>query len=284
VTILRRVLDELSGAPRALALLEDLLTVVLVLLAAAVVARVIPSLVRRALAPRGERRFLDDTRLRTVQPLFESALRYTVYFIAFVMVLRALGVDATAVLASAGVVGLAVGFGAQHLIRDVISGFFLLAEGLIRVGDVITVDAHTGMVERISIRATQLRKYNGELWTIPNGQITVFGNANRDYMRAIVEVPLSYRADLERAMAVMHRVAAEWVKESGVPVLAPPEVHSVLQFGDTRVTLRLAIKMPPGAQAAAEQELRRRLKVALERDSVGGPFVRGPGESPTETT
>lgn len=282
MTIVQRILNELSGAPRALALLEDLFTVVLILVAAAIVARVIPSLVRRALAPRVERRFLDDTRLRSLQPLLESVLRYTVYFIALVMVLRAVGVDATAVLASAGVVGLAIGFGAQHLIRDVISGFFLLAEGLIQVGDVITLDAHTGTVERISIRATQMRKYNGELWTIPNGQISVFGNANRDYMRAIIEVPLSYRADLERAITVMNRVASEWVQESGAPVLAPPEVHSVVRFGDARLTLRLAIKLPPGGQATAEQELRRRLKLAFEREGVGGPFARGPGESPAE--
>lgn len=279
---MQRILDELNRAPRALALLEGLLTILLVLVAAAVAARLIPSLVRRALVPRRDR-LLDETRSRTLQPLLESVLRYTVYFIALVMVLRAVGVDATAVLASAGVVGLAVGFGAQHLIRDVISGFFILAEGLIQVGDVITVGEHTGQVERIGIRATQVRKYSGELWIIPNGQISIFGNANRDYMRAIVEVPLSYRADLERAMTVMHRVADEWVKESGATVLAPPEVHSVLQFGDARVTLRLAVKLAPGTQVSAERELRRRLKLAFERDAVGGPFSRAPGEPPGDT-
>jgi small conductance mechanosensitive channel len=283
VSVLRRLLEEFSDAPRALALLEAVLTVVLVLIGAALAARAIPALVRRALAPRPERRLLDETRLRTVGPLLEGVLRYTIYFIALVMVLRAVGVDATAVLASAGVVGLAVGFGAQHLIRDVISGFFILAEGLIQAGDVITVDGHTGVVERISIRATQVRKYSGELWTIPNGQISVFGNMSRDYMRAIVEVPLSYRADADRAMAVMHRVADEWVRESGTAPLAPPEVHSIAQFGDVRVALRLAVKLPPGTQVSAEQELRRRLKRAFEREGVGGPFGRGPGGAPTGT-
>lgn len=277
----QRILDELSRAPRALALLEGLLTILLVLAAAAVAARLIPSLVRRTLTPRGDR-LLDETRARTLQPLLESVLRSTVYFIALVMVLRAVGVDATAVLASAGVVGLAVGFGAQHLIRDVISGFFILGEGLIRVGDVITVGEHTGQVERIGIRATHLRKYSGELWTIPNGQISVFGNANRDYMRAIVDVPLSYRADLERAMTVMKRVADEWGQEHAAAVLAPPEVLSVHQFANARVTLRLAVKLAPGTQVSAERELRRRLKLAFEREAVGSPFAQGPGETPDE--
>ncbi len=280
---MQRVLEELTQAPRALALLEGLLTVLLILAVAAVMVRVIPSLVRRLFAPRGDR-FLDETRSRTLQPLVESLLRYTVYFIALVMLLREVGVDATAVLASAGVVGLAVGFGAQHLIRDVIAGFFILAEGLIQVGDVITVGEHTGSVERISIRATQLRKYSGELWTIPNGQLSVFGNASRDYLRAIVEVPLSYRADVERALAVMTRIADEWAQEHRDAVLASPEAQAIQQFGEARVTLRLAQKVRPMAQAPAERELRRRLKLAFDREGIGAPFGRGMAETPGEAT
>jgi len=274
MSTLQRLLNELASGPRALALLEGLLLVGLVVVAAAAATRATPGIVRRALRPRGDRR-LDATRALTLQPLLESALRYTIYFIAVVMVLRAAGVDATAVLASAGVVGLAVGFGAQHLIRDVISGFFILAEGLIQVGDIITVGEHAGQVERISIRTTQVRKYSGELWTIPNGQITVFGNASRGFMRAIVDVPLSYRADVDRAMTVMRRVAEEWAAGAGAAVLAPPEVHSVLQFGDTRIQVRLAVTVPPGTQVPAERELRRRLKLAFEREAIGGPFSAG---------
>ena len=176
-----------------------------------------------------------------------------------------------------------MGFGAQHLIRDVISGFFILAEGLIQVGDVISVGEHQGQVERISIRTTQVRKYSGELWTIPNGQITVFGNASRGYMRAIVDIPLSYRADVDRAMTVMRRVADEWAAAAGATVLSPPEVHSVLQFGDTRIVLRLTVTVSPGAQIEAERELRRRLKAALDREAVGSPFIRTPEGTPSES-
>lgn len=271
LTAIQDALRELTSGPRMLALLESLLSIVVIVVAAVIAVRVLSLLVRRALAPRGEH-LLDATRTRTLQPLLESLLRYIIYFVALIMVLREVGVDATALLASAGVIGLAVGFGAQSLIRDVISGFFILAEGLIQVGDVISVDDHTGLVERISIRTTQIREYSGQLWTIPNGQLQIFGNLNRDFMRAIVEVGLAYRGDLERAMAVMKQVADEWAAEQREIVLAPPEVQGIQGFGDVRVSVRLAVKVKPLQQIAAERELRRRLKAAFDREGVGPPF------------
>lgn len=280
ISAIRDALQELTSGPRMLALLESLLSIALILVAAVIAVRLLSVLVRRALAPRGER-LLDETRARTLQPLLDSLLRYVISFVALIMVLRAAGVDATALLASAGVVGLAVGFGAQSLIRDMISGFFILAEGLVQVGDVITVADHTGLVERISIRTTQIREYSGELWTIPNGQLQVFGNLNRDFMRAIIEVGLAYRGDLEKAMAVMQRVAGEWAAERREIVLAPPEIQGIQGFGDSRVSVRVAVKVKPLQQAAAERELRRRLKAAFDREGVGPPFGRG---SPSDTS
>jgi len=155
--------------------LEPVLAIVAILLGAAVVLRAAVVLIRRTLAVRADR-LLDEPRRRTLQTLLESLVRYVVYFIALVMILRRLGVDTTAILASAGALGVAVGLGAQGVIRDVIAGVFLISEGLVHVGDVITFDAHTGTVERISIRTTQIRTPDGVLWTIPNGRLEVFGN------------------------------------------------------------------------------------------------------------
>jgi len=167
--------DQLARLREAVQGLENIIAIVLILLGAAVVLRLSVLLIRRTLLARTDR-LLDETRRRTLQPLLESLVKYVVYFIALVMILRELNVDATAILASAGAVGLAVGLGAQSLMRDVIAGFFLITEGLIHVGDVITFDGHTGTVERISIRTTQIRTAGGELWTIPNGKLEVFGN------------------------------------------------------------------------------------------------------------
>jgi len=269
----REILRELTAAPRLLALLEAAVSLVLILLAAAVATRALGAVVRRALAPRGDR-LLDETRTRTLQPLVESLLRYLIAFIALVMGLRVLGVDATAILASAGVVGLAVGFGAQHVIRDIISGFFILAEGLIQVGDVITVGEHTGLVERISIRTTQIREYSGELWSIRNGEINTIGNFNRDFNRAIVEVGVAYEADVRRAMAVMQQVGEAWAAQHREVVLAPPEVQGILQFGDSQVTVRLVVTVKPLQSWGAERELRARLKEAFDREGIEIPFPR----------
>ncbi len=270
---LRAILLELAAPPRSLAVLGAIISIVLILIGAALIIRIANVLIRRVLAPRRDR-LLDETRARTLQPLTESLVRYIVYFVALVMVLRKINIDATAVLASAGVAGLAVGFGAQHLIRDVISGFFLLFEGLIQVGDVIAVGEHSGLVERISIRTTQIRKYSGELWTIPNGQLQVFGNFNRDFMRALVEVGIAYEGDVEQAMAVMQRVGEEWVAEHHEIALGPPEVQGIQQFRESDVTIRLAVKVKPLEQWAAERELRKRIKLAFDREERAVPFPR----------
>lgn len=270
---MRDLLRELVAAPRLLALAEALISIVLILLGAAVASRLLTAVVRRALAPRGDR-VLDETHARTLRPLAESLLRSVVYFVALVMVLRELGVDATAILASAGVVGLAVGFGAQHIIRDVISGFFILAEGLIQVGDVITVGEHTGLVEHISVRATRLRKYNGELWSIRNGEINVFGNLNRDFNRAIAEVGVAYEADLRRAMAVLQQVGEAWAAGHREIVLAPPEVQGIMQFGESQLMVRLVVMVKPLQMWTAERELRALVKEAFDREGIEIPFPR----------
>lgn len=167
--------DQLAHFRQALHGLEDVIAVVLILIGAAVVGRLSAIVIRHTMLAPGER-LLDEARRRTLHPLLENLVRYVVYIIALVMILRRLNVDATAILASAGAIGVALGLGAQSLIRDVLAGVFLISEGLIHVGDVITFDAHTGTVERISVRTTQIRTASGELWTIPNGKLEVFGN------------------------------------------------------------------------------------------------------------
>lgn len=270
---MRELLQELISPPRLLALAETVISIVLIVIGAAVAVRLLAAVVRRALAPRGDR-FLDETRSRTLEPIAESLVRFVVYFVALVMVLRQLGVDAAAILASAGVVGLAVGFGAQQIVRDVLTGFFILAEGHIRVGDIITVGEHTGLVEHISVRTTMLRKYDGELWAIRNGEINLFGNFNRDFNRAMAEVGVAYEADLHRAMAVLQQVGEAWAAEHREVVLAPPEVQGIMQFGESQVDVRLVVMVKPLQLWTAERELRARVKEAFDREGIEIPYPR----------
>ena len=160
-------------------------------------------------------------RARTLGPLMTNAIRYTLTFVALVVVLREVGVDVQALLVSAGVLGLAVGLGAQSLIKDVITGFFILFEGLIGVGDVIEVGGHTGTVEAIGLRVTKVRLLNGAQRVIPNGEITQFVNYSKGWGRAVLDVSVGYDTDVHRALAALDRIGAEWAAESG-RALEPP--------------------------------------------------------------
>jgi small conductance mechanosensitive channel len=191
-----------------------------------------------------------------------------------VVVLRVLGVDPTPIIAGAGVVGLAVGFGAQTLVKDVISGFFLLFEGLIAVGDVVSFGNSAGVVEEVGLRVTKYRTFTGELWVIPNGEIRAFGNSNREWMRAVVVVGVTYEQDISKAMRVLDEVGKAWADECRDIVLEPPQVQGILSFGESSTALRLAIKVRPSQQGAAEFELRRRIKEAFDREGVESPISR----------
>jgi small conductance mechanosensitive channel len=211
---------------------------------------------------------------KTVAPLLKNLLKYCTIFVAGVAVLRVLGVDPTPIIAGAGVVGLAVGFGAQTLVKDVISGFFLLFEGLIAVGDAISFGNSAGVVEEVGLRVTKYRTFTGELWVIPNGEIRAFGNSNRQWMRAVVVVGVAYEQDISKAMRVLDEVGKSWAGEHSDLVLEAPQVQGILSFDESAITLRLAIKVKPSVQGTAELELRRRIKEAFDREGVESPIPR----------
>lgn len=211
---------------------------------------------------------------KTIGPLLKSLIRYTVIFITGVLVLRKLGVDPTPIIAGAGVIGLAVGFGAQTLVKDVISGFFLLFEGAIAVGDVINFGDQGGLVEEVGLRVTKYRTFSGELWVIPNGEIRAFGNLNREWMRAVVPVSIAYEQDVGRAMRMVEEVGKTWAAERRDIVLEPPEVQGILSFDDSAIIIRLVIKVKPLQQWKAEWELKLRIKEAFDREGIEIPFPR----------
>lgn len=220
---------------------------------------------------------LDETaarRTRTILPLINNLLKYIIFFFVLIMVLHEIGVDYSAILAGAGIVGLAVGFGAQTLVRDVITGFFLLFEDTISVGDVITVGNESGVVESIGLRATQFREFSGLLRVIPNGELTRFGNFNRGFMRAIVNINLAYEQDATKGMAVALETAKQWANENKEIVLEEPSVQGILDFGSSGVVFRVVVKVKPQTQWEAERELRLRIKKAFDEAGIEIPFER----------
>ena len=241
-----------------------LITGALLLLAYTVLTR----LIERLLVPREEESATSPrlARLRTVSSLMTNLVRWVIGFVVLVVILRELGVDVQALLVSAGVVGLAFGFGAQSLIRDLITGIFLLFEGLIAVGDVVEVDGHQGTVEAIGLRVTKLRAVDGSLRVVPNGQLGAFSNLSRGWARAVVDVTLPREVPVEAALALLCRVGEEWARASG-RALEPPQTQGIIKFSGAETVVRLMVKVEPAGRLETEYELRRAVKDAFDRES-----------------
>jgi small-conductance mechanosensitive channel len=236
------------------------LTVLVLLAAYRLVLRVIDRVLRR-----GDPGAPQALRRRTLASLLTNVARWVTGFIVVVVLLRELGIDVQALLVSAGVVGLAVGLGAQSLIRDVLTGFFLLFEGLIAVGDVIQVGPHTGTVESVGLRVTTLRLLDGSLRIVPNGALTEFATYASGWARAVVDVGVPRTVPVDRALAVMGQVGQDWAAATGA-ALDGPETQGIMRFSGADVVLRLMVKVPPARRLDAELELRRRLKEAFDRE------------------
>ena len=252
------------------------ITIIIIFVVAKIALSVINKLIEKSLTPLKKFKNYKKkiSRAKTLIPLLQSISKYVIYFITGVMVLRELGVDTTAVIASAGVVGLAIGFGAQSLVKDVISGALLLFEGTISVGDSVNVGEHSGTVEVVGLRNIHLRKFSGELRVIPYGEVNSFGNFNRGYMRAIVKVGVAYEQDVEKGMKILEEIANKWAEENKDIVLEPPIVQGVLSLGSSDVTLRVAIKVKPMTHWGAERELKRRIKDTFDKKGIEIPFPR----------
>ena len=252
------------------------ITIVIILIVAKIALSIINKLIEKSLTPLKKSKNYQKriSRANTLIPLLQSISKYVIYFITGVMVLKELGVDTTAIIASAGVVGLAIGFGAQSLVKDVLSGAFLLFEGIISVGDSVNVGEHSGTVEVIGLRNIHLRKFSGELRVIPYGEVASFGNFNKGYMRAIVKVGVAYEQDVEKGMKAIEEIADKWAEENKNIVLEAPIVQGILSLGSSEVTLRVSIKVKPMTHWGAERELKRRIKDTFDKKGIEIPFPR----------
>lgn len=194
--------------------------------------------------------------------------------LAGLIVLREVGVDITPILTGGAIGGLAVGFGAQHLVRDVISGFFLILEDQVRVGDVALINGRGGLVEAINLRTTVLRDFDGRVHVIPNGAITELSNLTKDYSYYVIDLGVAYKENVDRVMQTLKEVGAELEKDPayGEKILAPLEVVGVDAFGDSAVILKMRIKTVPREQWSVGRELRRRIKNTFDARGIEIPY------------
>jgi len=237
--------------------------------------RVFTAGLRRVLDGAGRLR-LDARKQRTeaiIRTLNRTGAAIIVAIVALT-VLAELGIPVAPLLASAGVVGVAVGLGTQSLIKDVIAGLFILLEDQFGIGDLVTIAGVTGTVEEMSLRRTAVRDFNGTLHIVPNSEIKIVSNASKDWARVIVDVDVAYETDLGHAMSVLARVgeALASAPEFQADVLEPPQVLGVMALADSGVTLRIVAKVKAGAQWAISRELQRRIKEGFDREGIEIPY------------
>jgi small conductance mechanosensitive channel len=243
----------------------------------------VPTLLRplRERAPQALGQLLSERRAQraqTIGSVFKSIVSFIVFGLAFMMILGELGVNLGPILASAGIVGVAIGFGAQNLVKDFLSGVFMMLEDQYGVGDVVDTGEANGTVEAVGLRITTLRDVNGTVWYVRNGEILRVGNSSQGFAVAVVDVPIGYGADVGQATEILARVTAEATGSAPLAddVLEPPEVLGVERVTASEgITMRVTVKVRPGRQWAAQRSLRAAVMEAFEDAGIRGPVVRG---------
>ncbi len=215
----------------------------------------------------------DEKRLATIIGITQRLITVVVSALALAMILDEVGVPIGPLLASAGVLGLAVGFGAQNLVRDVVSGFFILVENQYREGDVIEAAGVSGRVEHFGIRATVLRDVTGRVHYIPNGEIKVMSNLTQGRSSAVVDVGVAYDEDVDRAVAVLKDVCAGMRADPEYGArISSAEVPGIERLDDSAVVLRVVLETVPLEQWAIAREFRRRMLAAFKNQGIEIPF------------
>jgi small-conductance mechanosensitive channel len=216
---------------------------------------------------------LREKRGRTISQLLRSVGRVVIVTIAVLLTFNVF-INIAPILAGAGILGLAVSFGAQSLVRDIISGFFILLENQFAVGDVIEAAGKSGVVEKMTMRVVVLRDLEGTMHVIPNGEMKVISNKTRGWARAVVDISVPYTEDVDRALAVVRDEAAQFSTDRtwGLQLDGPVEVLGVESMTDNAVVIRTLLKTQPGSQWNVAREFRRRLINRFAKESIESPF------------
>jgi len=209
-------------------------------------------------------------RTETFRSVISSIFSYIMFFILVTVILRLFGVDVTSLLAAAGVVGIAIAFGAQTLVKDLLSGLFIWGEHSFSVGDIVSINGLDGTVETITIRTTSLRNFNGNVYTIPNGDIRSITNMSRGFKRAVVNVPCPYEENQERIVAMV-KEEMETAAQEVDGINETPAVMSIVAFDNNSVRLQVAVVCPIGEHWRIERELRSRIKARFDKEGIVMP-------------
>lgn len=215
---------------------------------------------------------INNNRATTIVSTLKKVIKYVLVFIGLIMTLELLGINTASILATAGIGGLAIGFGAQSLVKDVITGFFILIEDQYSVGDYVQIRDMYGIVEELGLRVTKIRAFSGDLYIIPNGSIDLVTNSSRGDMRALVVVSISNEENIERATAVLTE-ALEVFKDNE-SIVDGPKVLGVSNIGEYNIDINIWAKTKPMEQWAVEREIRKVAIEALQKADIKRPYQK----------
>ena len=213
-------------------------------------------------------------RAQTLGNILRHALLIVIFFIAALMILGELGIQLGPLLATAGIGAVAIGFGAQSLVKDVIGGFFIILENQYRIGDAIEVAGVSGLVESVSLRKTVLRDLEGRVHTIPNGEIKVVSNLSKEWSRSVLDIGISYRENIDEVIDLLSQIGRKLEAEEPYKsaILEPLQILGLERFGESQLVIRIMVKTVPLKQWDVGRELRKRIKERFDEKGIQMPF------------
>ncbi|HKK66981.1 MAG TPA: mechanosensitive ion channel family protein, partial [Bacteroidales bacterium] len=215
-----------------------------------------------------------EKRANTLMGILKSIMRVIIWLIFIMLLLSKFGVNIGPIIASAGILGLAIGFGAQELVRDFITGFFILLEDQLRTGDIAIINGTAGLVEDIELRTITLRDFSGTVHIFQNGKISTLANMTKEWSAIVLDIGVAYKEDIDHVMQIMKEVGEDLGndEEFGAKMIEPIEIFGLNEFGDSALVVKARIKTKPGEQWATGREYRRRLKIAFDKQNIEIPF------------
>ena len=225
-------------------------------------------------AEKGDDALEVEKRIHTLTSIIRGVVIIILWVVFLMIVLQKFGINIAPIIAGAGIVGLAVGFGAQELVRDFITGFFMILENRVRTGDVAIINGTGGLVEKIEFRTITLRDFSGTVHVFQNGKITTLANMTKDWSAMVFDIGVAYKENLDKVMEIMKEVGDELKADEGFKdkIIEPIEIFGVDAFGDSAITIKARLKTKPIQQWTVGREYRRRLKQSFDQHNIEIPF------------
>lgn len=217
--------------------------------------------------------FKNQARSATVGGVIKKIVKYLLFFIGVIISLELVGISTGSILATAGIGGLAISFGAQSLVKDIITGFFIIMEEQYNVGDHVKILDYEGYVEEVGIRVTKIRGFSGDLYIIPNGSVADVSNMNRGVMRSWVDITVSYDENIDQVLNLLNKVCDE-VKKNNENIIEGPNVLGITDLGDFSIKISIIAKTLSGFQWSVEREIRKRVKERFEEANIEIPYPK----------